>query len=217
MYSDADRAAIADAITAAEATTTGEIVAIVFGQGRSLSRDRPDLCRAARLRAAARGGAGRLRPRPDRGPGRLVERRCRRGPAPRGRGLCRHPGRVFFLAAQFVRTPLGAVLTPRAIRREHVHAAALTQFRARGIGATRGHTGILIYVSLPDRIAEVVADTGIYARVAPDHWATTVTALTSHHGGQPGTGFVRRSARRAQSSPNIFRPPRTTPTNCPTA
>ena len=51
---------------------------------------------------------------------------------------------------------------------------------------------MLIFVSLPDRIAEVVADTAIFAKVSPDHWATTVTALTDGiKAGTPGAGFAR--------------------------
>ena len=193
MFTDADRAAIADAISVAEANTTGEIVAIV-----SAARDRyaaTGLTLAALLAFALPLAATLVGIGPDRiaarygwssgDPGEDVRRAVEAYAAVQI---------VIFvaLAALFVRTPLGSRLTPQSIRREHVHAAALTQFKARGIGATRAHTGVLIYVSLPDRIAEVVADTGIYAKVAPAHWATTVTALTDGiKAGTPGAGFVR--------------------------
>ncbi|MGI4878486.1 MAG: TPM domain-containing protein, partial [Janthinobacterium lividum] len=95
------------------------------------------------------------------------------------------------VAGLLVKTRLGAMLTPRALKRDRVHAEALSQFRARGIGATRARTGVLIFVSLSDRIAEVVADAGIYARVEPRHWATTVHALVEGiKAGSPGKGFV---------------------------
>ncbi len=193
MFSDADRSAIADAITAAEAKTSGEIVAIVSDQ-----RDRyaaTGLTWAALLAFALPLAAVLLGLRPDTLPllggwsgGDAADDLRRAVEAYAAVQIV-----VFaLLAALFVRTPAGAALTPRAIKREHVHAAALTQFRARGIGATRAHTGVLIYVSLPDRIAEVVADTGIFAKVSPDHWATTVTALTEGiRAGTPGAGFVR--------------------------
>ncbi|MBV8972830.1 MAG: hypothetical protein JO290_11115, partial [Sphingomonadaceae bacterium] len=193
MFSDADRAAIADAITRAEAATSGEIVAIVSDR-----RDRyaaTGLTWAALLAFALPLAAVLAGLRPDTLPllggwssGDAAEDLRRAVEAYAVVQIV-----VFVaLAAFLVRTPLGPALTPRAIKREHVHAAALAQFAARGIGATRAHTGVLIYVSLPDRIAEVVADTGIFARVSPDHWATTVTALTDGiRAGRPGEGFVR--------------------------
>ena len=196
MFSAADKIAIADAITAAEAHTSGEIVAIVS--------DRVDhypatgLTYAALLAFALPLAATLLGVGPDR-IGALTD--WSSGDA--GEDLRRAVEAyaavqivVFVLAAAlFVRTRLGATLTPRPIKREHVHAAALTQFRARGIGATRAHTGVLIYVSLHDRIAEVVADTAIFAKVSPGHWATAVIALTDGiKAGTPGAGFVNAIA-----------------------
>lgn len=68
-------------------------------------------------------------------------------------------------------------LTPRGLRRDRVHREALVQFKARGLDATAGRTGVLIYVAEADHIAEVVADAGIYAKVPPEHWAATIKAL----------------------------------------
>ena len=193
MFTDTDRAAIADAITAAEATTTGEIVCVVS--------DRVDhyaatgLTYAALIAFALPLAATLFGYGPDR---IAVLNDWSSGDA--GQDLRRaveayaavQVALFAVLAALFVRTSLGARLTPRAIKREHVHAAAVTQFKAGGIGTTRAHTGVLIFVSLADRIAEVVADPAIYARVPPDHWATTVTALTAGiKAGTPGAGFVR--------------------------
>ncbi len=76
-------------------------------------------------------------------------------------------------------TGLARLLTPRGLRRDRVHREALVQFKARGLTATEGRTGVLIYVAEVERIAEVVADTAIYAKVPPDHWGTTVAALLS--------------------------------------
>lgn len=193
MFTDADRAAIADAITATETKTTGEIVCVV-----SASRDRyaaTGLTYAALLAFALPLVATLLGFGPDRigalndwssgDPGEDLRRAVEAYAAVQI---------VVFVAAAalLVRTRLGALLTPRAIRREHVHAAAIAQFKAGGIGTTRAHTGVLIFVSLPDRIAEVVADAAIFAKVPPDHWATTVTALTDGiKAGTPGAGFVR--------------------------
>ncbi|OYU16542.1 MAG: hypothetical protein CFE37_00655 [Alphaproteobacteria bacterium PA4] len=88
-------------------------------------------------------------------------------------------------------TPLARVLTPGGLRRDRVHSAALTQFRARGLEATAGRTGVLIYVDEPEHIAEVIADTAIYAKVTPEHWGATISALTDGiRAGRPADGMV---------------------------
>lgn len=75
-------------------------------------------------------------------------------------------------------TALARWLTPPGLRRDRVHAAALTQFKARGFEATAGRTGVLLYIAEPERIAEVIADAGVFAKVPPEHWGATITALT---------------------------------------
>jgi putative membrane protein len=70
-------------------------------------------------------------------------------------------------------------LTAAASRREAVHRAALATFVERGVTATRERTGLLLYVSLLERRAEVVADRGILAAVGPTTWARQVEALVA--------------------------------------
>ena len=191
-FTDADRAAIADAITAAEATTSGEIVAVVSERPERYATT--GLTLAALLAFALPLAATLFGFGPDRiaalndwssGDPSVDLRRA-------VEAYAAIQIVVFAVAAALlVRTSLGATLTPRVLRRERVHREARSQFRARGIGATRAKTGVLIYVSIPDRIAEVVADTGIFAKVSPSHWATTVTALVdSIKAGAAGAGFV---------------------------
>jgi putative membrane protein len=82
-------------------------------------------------------------------------------------------------------------LTPASIKHGHVHQRALEQFFARGMENTHERTGVLIYASLQDRCAEVVADTGINANVDPRAWDEVIAALvTGMRAGQPGNGFV---------------------------
>lgn len=217
MFTDADRAAIAEAITTAERATSGEIVAIVS--------ERPDryattgLTLAALLAFALPLAATLLGFGPDRvaalndwssGDPALDLRRAVEAYAA--------VQIVVFaiMAAVLVRTRLGAMLTPRVLRRERVHQEARSQFRSRGIGATRANTGVLIYVSIPDRIAEVVADTGIYAKVSPDHWATTVTALVDGiKAGAPGRGFVAAIALAGAVLAEHFPPESDNPNELP--
>ncbi|WP_310497867.1 hypothetical protein [Sandarakinorhabdus sp.] len=87
-------------------------------------------------------------------------------------------------------------LTPHGLRRDRVHRDATLQFKARGLEATAGRTGILIYVDEPEHVAEIIADEGIFTRVAPDDWADTITALTDGiKAGRAADGMVEAIAR----------------------
>lgn len=89
-------------------------------------------------------------------------------------------------------TPLGLWLTPRSIRRDRVHGEAMKQFLSRGLHITAERTGVLLYVSLADHVAEVVADEGIYAKVAPELWGDTILALIEGiKSGRAADGFVQ--------------------------
>ncbi len=71
-------------------------------------------------------------------------------------------------------------LLPPATRRAIAHRAAMEQFMLRGIGRTEGHTGVLVFVSLAERYARIVADDAIASRVAQIEWQGAVDALTGH-------------------------------------
>jgi putative membrane protein len=89
-------------------------------------------------------------------------------------------------------TPLGLVLAPRGVKRDRVHREALRQFLAKGLHVTAERTGVLLYVSLAEHQAEVIADEGIYAKVAPDIWGEAVAALVDGiKSGRRADGFVR--------------------------
>ena len=191
-FSDADRAAIANAIATAELATTGEIVCVV--NERPHRYPASGLTIAALLAFAVPLGAvwagldlAALTPWRQWSVG---DRSADIAAAIEAYAIIQVA--VFaVVAALAVWTGLGAALTPRGIKRDRVHAEALSQFRARGLGRTRARTGVLIYVSTADRLAEVVADEGIYAKVDPAHWATTVTALVEGmKTGDPARGFV---------------------------
>ena len=57
-----------------------------------------------------------------------------------------------------------ALMPPKA-RRAIAHHAALEQFKSRGIGRRKDRSGILIFVSLAERYARIIADDEIAARV----------------------------------------------------
>lgn len=87
--------------------------------------------------------------------------------------------------------PLRIGCVPRAIRRRRAHARALELFLAHGLHTTAERTGVLLFLSLAERHGEVVADEGIYARVAPDVWDEAVAALVAGAArGAPGEAFT---------------------------
>lgn len=84
------------------------------------------------------------------------------------------------LAVLLSMPPLAVLLLPRSVRRAAAHRAALEQFVARGMGRTGGRTGVLIFVSLAERYARIVADEAINARVPQAEWQEAVDALVGH-------------------------------------
>jgi len=88
-------------------------------------------------------------------------------------------------------SPVRRALTPPALKRTRVRERALEQFFARGLDKTREHTGVLIFVSLKDRRAEVLADSGINAKVGAAAWDKAIEDLLSGvKVGDPGRGLV---------------------------
>ena len=99
---------------------------------------------------------------------------------------------VFIVAGLvFSWMPLRLALVPGAVRRARAHRAALEQFVVRGIGRTRNRTGVLIFVSLAEHYARIIADEGIAAKVHSAEWQAAIDALTAHmRDGRIAAGFT---------------------------
>ena len=99
---------------------------------------------------------------------------------------------VFFVAAMLLCLPrVRIALAPRAARRAIAHRAAMEQFNIRGIGRKKDRTGVLIFVSLAERYARIIADQGIAVRVPQSEWQGAVDALIAHmSGGRLADGFI---------------------------
>jgi putative membrane protein len=83
------------------------------------------------------------------------------------------------------------LLVPRRLKYSAAHANALKQFLARNVHVTAARTGVLLFVSLAERYAEVVADAGINSRVAQEDWDRVVQVLVERaHEGRLADGFV---------------------------
>ncbi|WP_225207729.1 TPM domain-containing protein [Novosphingobium huizhouense] len=76
--------------------------------------------------------------------------------------------------------PLRLFLTPGPVKASRVHARALTCFRVGAQSRTTGRTGILIYLSLAEHRAEIIADEAIAAKVAPEVWGDAMHAMLGH-------------------------------------
>lgn len=87
--------------------------------------------------------------------------------------------------------PLRRLLTPKAVVTARVRAAAIEQFEALGLTHTRDRTGVLLFASLDDHRAEVLADSGIYEKTTSEDWEAVAAVLVAGlAAGKPGDGFV---------------------------
>jgi putative membrane protein len=71
---------------------------------------------------------------------------------------------------------------PHLVRRRRAHDNAVRQFLARNIHLTDERTGVLLFLSVEERYAEVIADSGINARVEQRDWDRIIDLLVSHAG-----------------------------------
>ena len=171
MISQADKERIAAAIRAAEANTSGEIFCVI-ARHASDYRLVPLAWAAAIARAV---------------PAPLIY-------------LTLWPASVIYLLQLFVfilvtiglsRPGIRYHLVPRRAKHDHAHALAMRQFFAQGLQHTEQRTGVLIFASVAERYAEIVADAGINAKVTPEVWDKAIAALISGiKAGRAADGFV---------------------------
>lgn len=87
--------------------------------------------------------------------------------------------------------PLRMALTPGATKTRRVHRRAVELFRASCELKTRGRTGVLLYLSLAERRAEIVADKAIADQVEPEVWGEAMAVLVDEvKAGRPGQGMA---------------------------
>lgn len=80
---------------------------------------------------------------------------------------------------------------PRSLMKESVERAALNAFANLGITQTRDATGILIYVSLFERIAVVLGDRAIDSKLSKGTWQeVTDLVLKGFREKRPAEGYV---------------------------
>lgn len=87
---------------------------------------------------------------------------------------------------------LRMMLTPARTKSRRVHRRAMELFRTGCELKTRGRTGILLYLSLAEHRAEIVADRAIAERAEPEIWGEAMDALIGEvKEGRPGEGMVQ--------------------------
>ncbi len=161
-----DHARIADAIRAAEARTSGEIYCVV-------ARTSDGYFVAAALFVTAGIMVASLIA------ALILDRGWQQVPL------------AHFVAAQILAVATALVVlrafpalrlyfVPLRHRYRRAHDNALKQFLARNVHITAARTGVLIFVSLAERYAEIVADSGINARAPEESWNAIVAELVDN-------------------------------------
>ena len=87
--------------------------------------------------------------------------------------------------------PLRLFLTPGATKTRRVRRRAISIFKAAAERRTIGRTGVLIYLSMGEHRAEIVADEAITKVTTPETWGEAMAALlVGVKAGRPGDGIV---------------------------
>jgi putative membrane protein len=87
--------------------------------------------------------------------------------------------------------PLRMLLTPGSTKTRRVRRRAVMLFKTGAERRTIGRTGILIYLSMAERRAEIVGDEAITAVTTPETWGEAMAALLKDvKDGRPGDGIV---------------------------
>ena len=103
-----------------------------------------------------------------------------------------------FIVAGFIFSwmPVRLAFVPRAVRRARAHRAALEQFVIRHVTHTRNRCGILIFVSMAEHYARVIADEGIAQKVSNAEWQAAIDVLIGHiRDGRIAAGFAAATQR----------------------
>ncbi len=92
--------------------------------------------------------------------------------------------------------PARLFLTPGATKHRRVRRRAIAIFKAGAEWSTAGRTGVLIYLSMAERRAEIVADEAIARATSPETWGDAMAAmLVEVKQGRPADGICAAIAQ----------------------
>ena len=189
--SETDHDRVTAAVTQAETATTGEIVTIVARQSDAYHDVSLQWAVLAMLLTLAL-----LAFQPvaaDHIYARLVDPWAQAAPQGALFAIALVVMTAVFLAVRLVlaSTRLRLALTPGATKSRRVRRRALLLFRAGAEKRTKGATGVLLYLSLAERRAEIIADDAIHSRVANETWGAAMAAvLAGVRDDRPGDGMA---------------------------
>jgi putative membrane protein len=122
---------------------------------------------------------------------------------------------IVFLLVRFALAymPLRMALTPGTTKARRVGRRAVELFKVGAERRTVGRTGVLLYLSLREHRAEIVADEAIVSKVAPELWGDAMADLIEEvKAGRPGAGMAKAVERigavltehfpKSESNPN---------------
>jgi putative membrane protein len=96
------------------------------------------------------------------------------------------------LAVLLMYPPLRLALVPKSVKHARAHQRAVEQFVALDLYTDTRRTGVLIFVSTAERFAEILADSEIHKQVGSETWQSIVDDLTDWIAeGEAGQGLVR--------------------------
>ena len=115
--------------------------------------------------------------------------------------------------------PLRMLLTPGSTKTRRVRRRAIMLFKTGGERRTIGRTGILIYLSMAEHRAEIVADEAITKVTTPGHLGRGDDGAADRgEGGQAGRRHRRRGGDHRRGAGRAFpQEQRRTPTKSPTS
>lgn len=105
---------------------------------------------------------------------------------------------VTFLVARVLLAldALRLAMTPGATKTRRVHRRAMALFRTAAEKRTKASTGVLLYLSLAEHRAEIIADESIHSKVKPEVWGEAMAVLIAAvKDGRPGDGLAQAVAQ----------------------
>jgi putative membrane protein len=115
---------------------------------------------------------------------------------------------VFLVLALLLSAPqVAPMLVPQSVKRKWAHRRAVEQFLSQNMHTTAGRTGVMIFVSVEEHYAEVLADIGIYEKVPKGEWQAIIDTLTAAiAAGRAADGFVAAIERSGAHLARHFPP-----------